>query len=634
MKRTARVSLMMSVCLVMVLSIAMAGWPAARVVVAVVQPAVPATAGWVERRPAGDRNLEWYSLASDSTGTKLVAAAFGNYGTEGWVYTSDDSGATWTIRYPIAASQFWRAAASDADGSNLIVAAWSGRLYTSSNGGVSWTERQPAGAKDQRWQTVASDADGSNLIAGASAGRLWISSNGGVSWTEARPAGDTTGDWRGASSSSDGSVLLAGNYNGRLYMTTNGGTGWTELTPAGAADRNWQGTACDTDGSNLIVGVEGGRLYTSSNRGSTWTERRPAGDANRNWSRFSSNSDGSVLLAADQTRLYRSRDSGVTWTEARPAGDKDVRWVCCSSSDGSHLVVGAYGGGRIYTLAVNPLACSLTVSKLGTGTVTLNPPGGTYDSGAVVTLTATAGAGYGFTGWSGNLAGTTNPISIKMNADKTVTATFTALAGYTLTPSAGSGGKITPDVSQTIPKGGTKTFTIVPDAGYRIVDVTVDGVSRGVVSSYTFSNVISNHTISARFGEATNQTVLVLQIGKSTFTVNGGLKTLDSPPVIRNGRTLVPIRAIIESLRGTVDWDPLARRATVRLGATSLGLWIGKNIASVNGTNAPIDSTNAKVVPEIISSRTMLPLRFVSENLGCSVEWAAATRTITITYQS
>ena len=42
---------------------------------------------------------------------------------------------------------------------------------------------------------------------------------------------------------------------------------------------------------------------------------------------------------------------------------------------------------------------------------------------------------------------------------------------------------------------------------------------------------------------------------------------------------------------------------------------------------------NLKVVPEIINGRTMLPLRFVSENLGCVVEWAAATQTITITYE-
>ncbi|WP_207799707.1 stalk domain-containing protein [Candidatus Cryosericum hinesii] len=474
MKHSVRFVLTLIVCLTMSLSSVMVGKTRA------------ASTGWVERRPAGDVNLEWYALASDSTGTRVVAAAFGLYGTEGWVYTSTDRGATWTKRYPISASQFWRAAASDADGTNLIVGAWAGRLYTSADSGATWTERQSAGAIDQRWQTVASSADGSHLIAGASAGRLWISSNGGGTWTETRPAGNVDGDWRGASSSSDGSVMLVGNYGGRLYMTRNGGASWTEVTPAGAADKNWQGTAMDADGSNLITGVEGGRLYTSSNSGSSWTERQPVGDTNQKWSRFASDSDGKVLLASDESRLYSSVDSGATWVEQQPAGNADVHWVSSSiASDGSYFLVGAYGG-RLYSLAV---------------------------------------------------------------------------------------------------------------------------------------------------GQVPKQTVMVLQIGNSKFTVNGASTTLDSPPVIKNGRTLVPIRAIIEALGGTVGWDGTARKATVTLGSTTIELWIGKNAAKVNGVSKPIDSTNAKVVPEIINGRTMLPLRFVSENLGCSVVWAAATKTITITYQ-
>jgi len=128
------------------------------------------------------------------------------------------------------------------------------------------------------------------------------------------------------------------------------------------------------------------------------------------------------------------------------------------------------------------------------------------------------------------------------------------------------------------------------------------------------------------------QTVLVLHIGKSTFTVNGASKTLDSPPVIKNSRTLVPIRAIIEALAGTVGWDGAARKATVTLGSTTIELWIGKSVATVNGVSTSIDSTNAKVVPEIINGRTMLPLRFVAENLGATVGWDQNTQTITITY--
>ncbi|MGH7419123.1 MAG: InlB B-repeat-containing protein, partial [Candidatus Rokuibacteriota bacterium] len=61
---------------------------------------------------------------------------------------------------------------------------------------------------------------------------------------------------------------------------------------------------------------------------------------------------------------------------------------------------------------------------LGSGTVRLDPPGGTYDADTVVTLTAAPLAGHAFTGWSGDLTGTANPTTLRLDADKSVTATF------------------------------------------------------------------------------------------------------------------------------------------------------------------------------------------------------------------
>jgi hypothetical protein len=107
---------------------------------------------------------------------------------------------------------------------------------------------------------------------------------------------------------------------------------------------------------------------------------------------------------------------------------------------------------------------------------------------------------------------------------------------------------------------------------------------------------------------------------------------LDAPPVIVEGRTLIPIRTIIESLGGTVAWDAGSRTVTISLGGTKLNLVIGKSSALVNGKSMPIDSTNPKVVPQILNSRTMLPLRFVAESLGADVQWQSSTQTITITY--
>jgi hypothetical protein len=160
------------------------------------------------------------------------------------------------------------------------------------------------------------------------------------------------------------------------------------------------------------------------------------------------------------------------------------------------------------------------------------------------------------------------------------------------------------------------------DANVKVFRTDLDGTVVFTTDGKTISN---NKSTGPSY-------TIILQIGQTKFTVNGNSRTLDSPPIIKNSRTLLPIRAIIESLSGGVGWDPNEGKVIVTLGSTNLELWIGKNTAKVNGVNTPIDSTNSKVVPEIINSRTMLPLRFVTENLGCSVDWNATTKTITIKY--
>ena len=104
-----------------------------------------------------------------------------------------------------------------------------------------------------------------------------------------------------------------------------------------------------------------------------------------------------------------------------------------------------------YITVSNPSSTqfSLAVSVVGSGGVTANPPGGVYDSGTVVTLTATPGSGYVFSGWSGDLSGNTNPATITMNANKTVTATFVQ---------QGSSGSVSYAETQT---GGSSSSNIV-----------------------------------------------------------------------------------------------------------------------------------------------------------------------------
>ncbi len=119
-------------------------------------------------------------------------------------------------------------------------------------------------------------------------------------------------------------------------------------------------------------------------------------------------------------------------------------------------------------------------------------------------------------------------------------------------------------------------------------------------------------------------------IDNSTCTVNGMAVVMDTIPTIRNSRTLLPIRYVATPLGAAVAWDGVTRKVTVELDDVSIELWIDNPVARVNGSDVPIDANDANVKPIIISDRTMLPVRFVSEQLNCRVDWDALTRQVQI----
>lgn len=101
--------------------------------------------------------------------------------------------------------------------------------------------------------------------------------------------------------------------------------------------------------------------------------------------------------------------------------------------------------------------------------------------------------------------------------------------------------------------------------------------------------------------------------------------TFDVAPIMMDGRTMVPMRAIFEALGATLEWDSATRTATATRGSTVVRAVIDSNIINVNGSNITMD-----IAPVIIDGRTLVPLRFVSEAFGYDVSWDSATRTASI----
>jgi hypothetical protein len=87
-------------------------------------------------------------------------------------------------------------------------------------------------------------------------------------------------------------------------------------------------------------------------------------------------------------------------------------------------------------------------------------------------------------------------------------------------------------------------------------------------------------------------------------------------PIIVNGRTLVPIRAVCENIDINVNWDEKARKVSLKVGHKSLEIVIDSKEAIVDG-----NSINLDVPPTIINGRTLVPLRFIAENFGYDVKW-------------
>lgn len=110
---------------------------------------------------------------------------------------------------------------------------------------------------------------------------------------------------------------------------------------------------------------------------------------------------------------------------------------------------------------------------------------------------------------------------------------------------------------------------------------------------------------------------------------NEQIKT-DAAPIVEQGRVLVPLRAVAESLGATVDWDSKTKTATVRKWSESVRLTVGKNTALVEKANPLSFSDLSGAVPLDVSvksanNRVYVPLRFVSQQFGYQVNWGNNT---------
>ncbi len=138
-------------------------------------------------------------------------------------------------------------------------------------------------------------------------------------------------------------------------------------------------------------------------------------------------------------------------------------------------------------------------------------------------------------------------------------------------------------------------------------------------------NEFSHETVQNLELKIYEKTVILLTIGRMVMMVNGKTLTLDAEPFIRNSRTMVPVRAIAEAFGAEVRWEPRSETVEIALDGMFISMQIGNSIAMTGNKVYRLDAP-----PVIHKSRTFVPIRFIAEAFGSSVEWDAKDQVVTI----
>jgi len=107
--------------------------------------------------------------------------------------------------------------------------------------------------------------------------------------------------------------------------------------------------------------------------------------------------------------------------------------------------------------------------------------------------------------------------------------------------------------------------------------------------------------------------------------LNSKILGFEQAPVVEQDRTLVPMRFLFEQMGAAVGWDESTETATITKDGEQISFQIDSPAAKVGGEVKLMD-----VPAKLVSDKTMVPLRFLSENLGYNVEWDEATKMVKI----
>ena len=198
----------------------------------------------------------------------------------------------------------------------------------------------------------------------------------------------------------------------------------------------------------------------------------------------------------------------------------------------------------------------------------------------------------------------------------------TASTDYTVSFETNGAGGVS---KQTVKKNGTVKEPAAPTKeGFDFAGWYSD---KELKTKYDFSEkVTKSFTLYAAWTKDSSENQIILTIGEKAALVFGETKYNDVAPVIKNDRTMLPARFVAENLGAKVEWDEEKRLVTITGKDVTILITIGSDTATVNGRKVKLDS------PAFIeNNRTYTPIRFISEELGATVEWIESEQKVVIT---
>jgi hypothetical protein len=445
------------------------------------------------------------------------------------VFASPDQGATWTN--PLSGVSVIGIAQI---GNTLYALTANGYLYQSTTNGVSWILNGSAPVPQTCWQLAATT---NTLIAGTSSGvYVW---NGSSAWTSAAA---TAGPIFYAVAAS-GINCLGANDVGQIWNAPDNGVTWNKVLDIG-----------EYAGSGGIflkedIGITGfglASIYYSATSGSTWQASLYGFSVPQQFC-----TDGTAYYLANyDDGVYKTTDLSTYSASSIGIVDIDVTSMCADVSNiytgttNGVLYSSAFGGalwtnpvttindvpatsfsGRIYSIfSIGVTNYTIAASSGPNGSI--SPTGSvTVASGSSQTFNFTPNATYQLATLTVDGSFTTPSGSYTFSnvaANHTIAVTY-SLITYTITASSDSHGTISPTGSVTVTSGSAQTFNFTPNAGYQLSTLTVDGVSKSLSSSYTFSNVQSAHSIAVTYSLIPTYTIVASSDTNGSISPSGSV---------------------------------------------------------------------------------------------------------------